>query len=99
MNKNTLNVEWVPPDQLHLNPSNPRLNESAVPWRGTVRVAQALGVPVLAHAASLSYFDAYRRERMPANLTQGQRDYFGAHTYERVDREGIFHTEWMQEGG
>jgi 6-phosphogluconate dehydrogenase len=44
--------------------------------------------------ASLSYYDGYRRERLPANLIQAQRDFFGAHTYQRVDREGTFHTEW-----
>ncbi|MFH1069129.1 MAG: hypothetical protein V1794_05845, partial [Candidatus Glassbacteria bacterium] len=43
------------------------------------------------------YYDAYRSERLPANLLQAQRDYFGAHTYERVDRPGAFHTEWMEE--
>jgi 6-phosphogluconate dehydrogenase len=52
------------------------------------------GIPVPGLAASLGYFDAYRRSRLPANLIQAQRDYFGAHTYERLDREGVFHTEW-----
>jgi 6-phosphogluconate dehydrogenase len=52
------------------------------------------GIPTPALAASLSYFDAYRRSWLPANLIQAQRDYFGAHTYERMDREGVFHTEW-----
>jgi 6-phosphogluconate dehydrogenase len=50
---------------------------------------------VLGLASALSYIDAYRRERMPANLTQAQRDYFGAHTYERTDRPGTFHTDWL----
>ena len=63
-------------------------------WRSTVQTAVGMGIPVLALSASLAYFDAYRSERLPANLTQAQRDYFGAHTYRRVDREGIFHTEW-----
>jgi 6-phosphogluconate dehydrogenase len=54
-----------------------------------------MGIPVLALSASLAYFDAYRSERLPANLTQAQRDYFGAHTYRRVDCEGSFHTEWV----
>jgi 6-phosphogluconate dehydrogenase len=53
-----------------------------------------MGIPVLALGASLAYFDAYRSEHLPANLTQAQRDYFGAHTYRRVDRDGTFHTEW-----
>jgi 6-phosphogluconate dehydrogenase len=66
-------------------------------WRFVVQAAVGMGIPVLALGASLSYFDAYRSERLPANLTQAQRDYFGAHTYRRVDREGIFHTEWESE--
>lgn len=52
------------------------------------------GAPVDSAIASLVYFDAYRSEVLPANLTQGQRDYFGAHTYRRVDKEGVFHTHW-----
>ena len=64
-------------------------------WRYAVQTAIGLGIPVLALSASLAYYDAYRCERLPANLTQAQRDYFGAHTYRRTDREGIFHTEWQ----
>jgi 6-phosphogluconate dehydrogenase len=63
-------------------------------WRFVVQVAVEMGIPVPAMSASLAYFDAYRSERLPANLTQGQRDYFGAHTYRRVDKPGVFHTEW-----
>jgi 6-phosphogluconate dehydrogenase len=63
-------------------------------WRLLVQAAVGMGIPVMALGASLAYFDAYRSERLPANLTQAQRDYFGAHTYRRVDREGVFHTEW-----
>jgi 6-phosphogluconate dehydrogenase len=63
-------------------------------WREVVQVAVGLGIPMLATSASLAYFDAYRSERLPANLTQAQRDYFGAHTYRRTDREGTFHTIW-----
>jgi 6-phosphogluconate dehydrogenase len=63
-------------------------------WRFVVQVAVEMGIPVPAISASLAYFDAYRSERLPANLTQGQRDYFGAHTYRRVDKPGVFHTEW-----
>jgi 6-phosphogluconate dehydrogenase len=63
-------------------------------WRFVVQTAVGMGIPVLALSASLAYFDAYRRERLPANLTQAQRDYFGAHTHRRSDREGIYHTEW-----
>jgi 6-phosphogluconate dehydrogenase len=65
-------------------------------WRFVIRAAVGMGIPVLALSASLAYFDAYRSERLPANLTQAQRDYFGAHTYRRVDREGVFHTEWTK---
>jgi len=63
-------------------------------WRRVVQTAVGAGIPVPAMAASLGYYDAYRSERLPANLTQAQRDYFGAHTYRRVDREGVFHTDW-----
>jgi 6-phosphogluconate dehydrogenase len=63
-------------------------------WRLVIQTAIGMGIPMLAISASLAYFDAYRSERLPANLTQAQRDYFGAHTYRRVDREGAFHTDW-----
>jgi 6-phosphogluconate dehydrogenase len=63
-------------------------------WRFVVTSAIEMGIPVLAMSASIAYFDAYRSERLPANLTQAQRDYFGAHTYRRVDKPGVFHTEW-----
>ncbi len=63
-------------------------------WREVVQTAVGLGIPVLATSASVAYFDAYRSERLPANLTQAQRDYFGAHTYRRVDKAGVFHTAW-----
>jgi 6-phosphogluconate dehydrogenase len=64
-------------------------------WRLAVSTAVTHGVAVPAFAASLSYFDSYRQARLPANLLQAQRDFFGAHTYERVDKPGTFHTEWM----
>ncbi len=65
-------------------------------WREVVAMACQRGVPTLAMGASLAYFDSYRRARLPQNLTQAQRDYFGAHTYERVDapRNEFFHTDW-----
>ncbi|MEM6867909.1 MAG: NADP-dependent phosphogluconate dehydrogenase [Cyanobacteria bacterium P01_C01_bin.121] len=66
-------------------------------WREVIATAAQLGIPVPAFSASLDYFDSYRRARLPQNLTQAQRDYFGAHTYERIDKEGTFHTEWMKE--
>ena len=66
-------------------------------WREVLAVSNTLGIPVPAFSASLDYFDSYRRDRLPQNLTQAQRDYFGAHTYERIDksRGEFFHTEWM----
>ncbi|MGB9586487.1 MAG: NADP-dependent phosphogluconate dehydrogenase, partial [Anaerolineales bacterium] len=64
-------------------------------WREVIRTAVAIGIPLPAMSASLAYYDAYRSERLPANLTQAQRDYFGAHTYQRIDQPGIFHTEWQ----
>ncbi|MEM6255906.1 MAG: NADP-dependent phosphogluconate dehydrogenase [Cyanobacteria bacterium P01_D01_bin.156] len=66
-------------------------------WRDVVAMAAQYGVPVPAFSASLDYFDSYRRAQLPQNLTQAQRDYFGAHTYKRVDKEGVFHTEWTKE--
>ncbi|MBO8176706.1 NADP-dependent phosphogluconate dehydrogenase [Aeribacillus pallidus] len=63
--------------------------------REIISVAVQFGIPVPCFSAALSYYDSYRMETLPANLIQAQRDYFGAHTYERVDKEGIFHTEWI----
>jgi len=67
-------------------------------WRRVVRDAVDLGIPVPAFASSLAYYDGLRRERGPGNLIQGLRDHFGAHTYRRIDREGVFHTRWDQDG-
>jgi 6-phosphogluconate dehydrogenase len=67
-------------------------------WRRVVARAVELGVPVPAFSSALAYYDGYRRERSPANLIQGLRDYFGAHTYGRIDRPGAFHTRWGQDG-
>ena len=64
-------------------------------WRRVVMTAIDLGMPVPTFSSALAYFDSYRTARLPANLIQAQRDYFGAHTYRRIDQEGIFHTEWM----
>jgi 6-phosphogluconate dehydrogenase len=63
-------------------------------WRRTIRLAIDNGIATPAFSASLAYYDSYRRERVPANLIQAQRDFFGAHTYERIDKPGSFHTEW-----
>jgi 6-phosphogluconate dehydrogenase len=65
-------------------------------WRIAVATAVTHGVAVPAFSASLGYFDSYRSARLPSNLLQAQRDFFGAHTYERVDKPGVFHTEWME---
>jgi 6-phosphogluconate dehydrogenase len=64
-------------------------------WREVVATAAQVGISVPAFSASLDYFDSYRRDRLPQNLTQAQRDYFGAHTYERIDQPGVFHTDWI----
>jgi len=64
-------------------------------WRKVVATAAELGVPVPAFGSALNYYDSYRTERLSANMIQAQRDYFGAHTYERVDKEGSFHTDWL----
>jgi 6-phosphogluconate dehydrogenase len=68
--------------------------EHHVGLRRTVVYAHRAGIPVPAMSSALNAFDAHRTARLPANLTQAQRDFFGAHTYERLDRDGTFHTEW-----
>ncbi len=67
-------------------------------WRDVLMMATSMGIPAPAFNASLDYFDSYRSEKLPQNLTQAQRDYFGAHTYERIDKPSgeVFHTEWME---
>ncbi|MFO0922913.1 MAG: decarboxylating NADP(+)-dependent phosphogluconate dehydrogenase [Pirellulales bacterium] len=64
-------------------------------WRAVVMAATQLGIPAPAFTTALAYYDSYRLARLPANLLQAQRDYFGAHTYQRTDREGTFHSEWL----
>ena len=66
-------------------------------WRRVISAAVELGLPVPGFSAALSYYDGYRQARLPANLLQAQRDYFGAHTYKRLDKEGTFHTDWIRE--
>jgi 6-phosphogluconate dehydrogenase len=70
------------------------LAEAQKPWRLVLKTCRDLGIPTPAFNASLDYYDSYRQAVLPANLIQAQRDYFGAHTYERTDRPGVFHTEW-----
>jgi len=74
------------------------LAEAQPAWRRVVKAAVDHGIAIPAFASSLAYYDGYRRARGPANLIQGLRDYFGSHTYHRVDREGAYHTRWAQDG-
>ncbi len=74
-----------------------QVHEAQPAWRHVVSTAALLGIPTPAFSAALAYYDGYRRETLPANLLQAQRDYFGAHTYQRIDREGTFHTDWLRE--
>ncbi|HYE12753.1 MAG TPA: NADP-dependent phosphogluconate dehydrogenase [Patescibacteria group bacterium] len=64
-------------------------------WRRVVALSVEKGIPVPSFSSALAYYDSYRRDKLPANILQAQRDYFGSHTYERIDKEGIFHTEWI----
>jgi 6-phosphogluconate dehydrogenase len=77
------------------------IKESQRSWRNVVATAAKKGIPTPAFATALNFYDAYRSERLPANLLQAQRDYFGAHTYERIDkpRGEFFHTNWTGHGG
>jgi 6-phosphogluconate dehydrogenase len=77
------------------------INTHQTAWRKVIAMAVQAGIPVPAFSSSLAYYDSYRSERLPANLLQAQRDYFGAHTYERVDkpRGEFFHTNWTGRGG
>jgi 6-phosphogluconate dehydrogenase len=74
------------------------LGETQQNWREVVALASLNGIPVPAFSASLGYYDSYRAERLPANLLQAQRDFFGAHTYERLDKPAgeFFHTDWPE---
>jgi 6-phosphogluconate dehydrogenase len=74
-----------------------RMAEYQQDLREVVAMAAMNGVAVPAFMSALSYYDAYRTERLPANLLQAQRDYFGAHTYQRLDKPGKFHTQWTQD--
>src|SRR6185436_16084471 len=74
------------------------MQRAAPGWRRVVAAAASAGVPVPALAASLAYFDSYRTPRLPQNLTQAQRDAFGAHTFERVEKPGFVHFEWGIKG-
>ena len=77
------------------------IEQAQAGWRRAVSAGVAAGIPMPATAAALAYYDGYRTERLPANLLQAQRDYFGAHRYEREDRPRgeYFHTNWTGRGG
>ena len=72
------------------------LAKAQQPWRHVIATAATIGIPVPVFMTALSYYDGYRHASLPANLLQAQRDYFGAHTYERTDKAGTFHTEWLE---
>jgi len=72
------------------------VRDAGAGWRRVVATAVQLGVPVPAFSSALAYYDSYRSAVLPANLLQAQRDFFGAHTYRRVDRDGVFHTRWEE---
>ncbi|MBZ5753982.1 NADP-dependent phosphogluconate dehydrogenase, partial [Metabacillus sp. DBTR6] len=78
---------------------DPYFNEIAEGYQSALRKVLAVaienGIPVPSFSSAIAYYDSYRTETLPANLLQAQRDYFGAHTYQRVDKEGVFHTNWM----
>ncbi len=78
-----------------------KLHQAQEGWRKVVSTAVENGIPVPAFSSALAYFDGYRTKRLPANMLQAQRDYFGAHTYERIDkpRGEFFHTNWTGRGG
>ena len=83
-------------ENLLLDPYFKQIVENAQQnWRKVVVTAAELGIPVPAFSSALNYYDSYRTERLSANMIQAQRDYFGAHTYERTDKQGVFHTEWL----
>ncbi|HEV3415192.1 MAG TPA: decarboxylating NADP(+)-dependent phosphogluconate dehydrogenase [Pirellulales bacterium] len=72
------------------------IDEAQESWRHVIGTAVAMGIPIPAFTTALSYYDSIRCERLPANLLQAQRDYFGAHTYQRTDKPGTFHSDWLR---
>lgn len=83
------------PNLILADPFRHALESRNEAWRSVLQTAIAAGIPTPAMSASLMYYDAYRTGRLPANLVQAQRDYFGSHTYRRIDKEGTFHTTWQ----
>ncbi len=90
-------TEPVPPTLLADAIFADALAQAQEPWRRVVATAASIGVPTPGFSSALAYYDGLRREHLPAALIQGLRDYFGSHTYARVDRAGAFHTEWTGE--
>ncbi|RZQ64389.1 NADP-dependent phosphogluconate dehydrogenase [Amycolatopsis suaedae] len=86
------------PTLLTADQFRPAVEAAQDAWRSVVSTAVRLGIPTPGFSTALAYYDGLRAERLPAALVQGQRDFFGAHTYRRTDREGSFHTEWATEG-
>lgn len=85
-------------DNLMLDPYfKKEIKDSQSSWRNVVALAATTGLPIPAFSSALFYYDSYRTALLPANLLQAQRDYFGAHTYERTDKEGVFHTQWLED--
>jgi 6-phosphogluconate dehydrogenase len=79
---------------LNSNLFSEKIKVSQASLRKVVQLGATAGIPLPSFSASLNYFDAYKSAWLPANLIQAQRDFFGAHTYERIDKEGVFHTQW-----
>ncbi len=84
----------VPPTLLADSAFADALSQAQHPWRRVVATAASIAVPTPGFASALAYYDGLRRQPLPAALIQGLRDFFGSHTYARVDRDGMFHTEW-----
>lgn len=97
----SFSVPSIPPPSLPIpTTSSPQPTATQASWRRVVGKAVEMGVPTPAFSTALAFYDGYRSERLPANLIQAQRDYFGAHTYERLDNPGKFvHTNWTGRGG
>ena len=88
-----------PPASLLFDPYFEKIiGESQDAWRRVIVRAVEAGIPTPVFSSSLAYYDGLRSKRLPTALTQSQRDFFGAHTYGRVDKPGVFHTLWAEEG-
>lgn len=90
-------ADQQPPSLLLAEEFAEAINECLPAWRRVVAAAATYGVPAPVFSTSLAYYDSLRAKRLPASLTQGLRDYFGAHTYQRIDKAGTFHTRWSED--